>query len=164
MRRSTSRRMTRAFKGSSPPSSSGSSNSFSVVSRPGRLIARSHDRWRQRPLPSTYWASSDGDTSPRESPPREGAAGRSSVGSACFARPRVTKVCLGVNLQGSSTRDQTCRPSDFRAAESEYSLWERNPEPEIIPLLRELGFGLVPFCPLDRGFLTGEVKRGRRLS
>jgi aryl-alcohol dehydrogenase-like predicted oxidoreductase len=45
------------------------------------------------------------------------------------------------------------------ALQSEYSLWERNLEPEIIPGLRELGIGLVPFCPLGRGFLTGEVKR-----
>jgi aryl-alcohol dehydrogenase-like predicted oxidoreductase len=43
--------------------------------------------------------------------------------------------------------------------QSEYSLWERNLEPEIIPVLRELGIGLVPFAPLGRGFLTGEVKR-----
>ena len=45
------------------------------------------------------------------------------------------------------------------ALQSEYSLWERNLEPEIIPVLRELGIGLVPFCPLGRGFLTVEVKR-----
>jgi len=45
------------------------------------------------------------------------------------------------------------------ALQSEYSLWERNLEPEIIPALRELGIGLVPFCPLGRGFLTGAVKR-----
>jgi aryl-alcohol dehydrogenase-like predicted oxidoreductase len=45
------------------------------------------------------------------------------------------------------------------ALQSEYSLWERNLEPEIIPVLRELGIGLVPFCPLGRGFLTGEVRR-----
>ena len=45
------------------------------------------------------------------------------------------------------------------ALQSEYSLWERNLEPEIIPVLLELGIGLVPFCPLGRGFLTGEVKR-----
>lgn len=43
--------------------------------------------------------------------------------------------------------------------QSEYSLWERNLEAEIIPLLRELGIGLVPFSPLGRGFLTGEVTR-----
>jgi aryl-alcohol dehydrogenase-like predicted oxidoreductase len=45
------------------------------------------------------------------------------------------------------------------ALQSEYSLWERNLEPEIIPLLRELGIGLVPFAPLGRGFLAGGVKR-----
>jgi aryl-alcohol dehydrogenase-like predicted oxidoreductase len=45
------------------------------------------------------------------------------------------------------------------ALQSEYSLWERNLEADIIPLLRELGIGLVPFSPLGRGFLTGEVKR-----
>ena len=46
------------------------------------------------------------------------------------------------------------------AQQSEYSLWERNLEEDIIPVLRELGIGLVPFSPLGRGFLTGEVKRG----
>jgi aryl-alcohol dehydrogenase-like predicted oxidoreductase len=45
------------------------------------------------------------------------------------------------------------------ALQSEYSLWERNLETDIIPALRELGIGLVPFSPLGRGFLTGEVKR-----
>ncbi len=45
------------------------------------------------------------------------------------------------------------------AVQSEYSLWERNLEPEIIPVLRELGIGLVPFSPLGRGFLTGAAKR-----
>jgi aryl-alcohol dehydrogenase-like predicted oxidoreductase len=45
------------------------------------------------------------------------------------------------------------------ALQSEYSLWERNLEPQIIPLLRELGIGLVPFSPLGRGFLTGTTQR-----
>lgn len=43
--------------------------------------------------------------------------------------------------------------------QSEYSLWERNLEPEIIPVLQELGIGLTPFSPLGRGFLTGAVMR-----
>ncbi len=43
--------------------------------------------------------------------------------------------------------------------QSEYSLWERNLEAEVIPALRELGIGLVPFSPLGRGFLTGQAKR-----
>jgi aryl-alcohol dehydrogenase-like predicted oxidoreductase len=45
------------------------------------------------------------------------------------------------------------------ALQSEYSLWERNLEQDVIPVLRELGIGLVPFAPLGRGFLAGEVKR-----
>lgn len=45
------------------------------------------------------------------------------------------------------------------ALQSEYSLWERNLEAEVIPVLDELGIGLVPFSPLGRGFLTGEVSR-----
>ncbi len=47
--------------------------------------------------------------------------------------------------------------------QSEYSLWERNLEEEIIPLLRELGIGLVPFSPLGRGFLTGTARRAEAL-
>ncbi|MGD8367446.1 MAG: aldo/keto reductase [Desulfobacterales bacterium] len=47
--------------------------------------------------------------------------------------------------------------------QSEYSLWERNLEEEIIPLLRELGVGLVPFSPLGRGFLTGTARRAEDL-
>ena len=49
------------------------------------------------------------------------------------------------------------------ALQSEYSLWERNLEDDFIPVLRELGIGLVPFSPLGRGFLTGEVKRAEDL-
>jgi aryl-alcohol dehydrogenase-like predicted oxidoreductase len=45
------------------------------------------------------------------------------------------------------------------AVQSEYSLWERNLEQDVIPVLQELGIGLVPFSPLGRGFLTGAVKR-----
>lgn len=59
--------------------------------------------------------------------------------------------------KGNIRRAHAVHPVSAR--QSEYSLWERNLEPEIIPPLRELGIGLVPFCPLGRGFLTGEVKR-----
>jgi len=44
------------------------------------------------------------------------------------------------------------------ALQSEYSLWSRNIEIEILPTIRELGIGLVPFSPLGRGFLTGQIK------
>ena len=45
------------------------------------------------------------------------------------------------------------------ALQSEYSLWERNLEDDVLPALRELGIGLVPFSPLGRGFLTADAKR-----
>jgi aryl-alcohol dehydrogenase-like predicted oxidoreductase len=43
------------------------------------------------------------------------------------------------------------------AVQSEYSLWTRNPEAEVLPTLEELGIGLVPFSPLGRGFLAGKM-------
>ncbi|MGH8861301.1 MAG: aldo/keto reductase, partial [Jatrophihabitantaceae bacterium] len=45
------------------------------------------------------------------------------------------------------------------AVQSEYSLWTRDPETAVLPALRELGVGLVPFSPLGRGFLTGTLDR-----
>jgi len=43
------------------------------------------------------------------------------------------------------------------AVQSEYSLWWRRPEEELVPTLEELGIGLVPFRPLGKGFLTGKI-------
>src|SRR6202030_628686 len=43
------------------------------------------------------------------------------------------------------------------AVQSEYSLWWREPEKEILPTLEELGIGFVPFSPLGKGFLTGKI-------
>ena len=63
----------------------------------------------------------------------------------------------------SEASEQTIRRAHavqpVSALQSEYSLWERNLEERIIPALRELGIGLVPFSPLGRGFLTGRVRR-----
>ena len=44
------------------------------------------------------------------------------------------------------------------ALQSEYSLWTRDPQEEVLPLLRELGIGFVPYSPLGRGFLTGQIQ------
>src|ERR687888_1339471 len=67
---------------------------------------------------------------------------------------------LGLSEAGERTIRRAHAVHPITALQSEYSLWERNLEPRIIPLLRELGIGLVPFSPLGRGFLTGTVKRG----
>jgi len=66
---------------------------------------------------------------------------------------------LGLSEAGERTIRRAHAVHPIAALQSEYSLWERNLEPQIIPLLRELGIGLVPFAPLGRGFLTGAVKR-----
>ena len=66
---------------------------------------------------------------------------------------------IGLSEAGEDTIRRAHAVHPISVLQSEYSLWERNLEPRIIPLLRELGIGLVPFSPLGRGFLTGKVKR-----
>jgi aryl-alcohol dehydrogenase-like predicted oxidoreductase len=66
---------------------------------------------------------------------------------------------LGLSEAGEDTIRRAHAEHPISALQSEYSLWERNLEPRIIPLLQELGIGLVPFSPLGRGFLSGNVKR-----
>ena len=66
---------------------------------------------------------------------------------------------IGLSEAGENTIRRAHAVHPISVLQSEYSLWERNLEPRIIPLLRELGIGLVPFSPLGRGFLTGKVKR-----
>ena len=70
---------------------------------------------------------------------------------------------LGLSEAGEGTIRRAHKTHPISALQSEYSLWERNLEPRIIPLLRELGIGLVPFCPLGRGFLSGIAKRAEEL-
>jgi aryl-alcohol dehydrogenase-like predicted oxidoreductase len=50
------------------------------------------------------------------------------------------------------------------ALQTEYSLWTRDPEAELLPVLRELGIGFVPYSPLGHGFLTGEIRSPEQLS
>jgi len=66
---------------------------------------------------------------------------------------------LGLSEAGEETIRRAHKVHPISALQSEYSLWERNLEPRIIPLLRQLGIGLVPFAPLGRGFLSGTVQR-----
>jgi aryl-alcohol dehydrogenase-like predicted oxidoreductase len=66
---------------------------------------------------------------------------------------------LGLSEAGEATIRRAHATHPITALQSEYSLWERNLEGDIIPVLRELGIGLVAFSPLGRGFLTGTAKR-----
>jgi aryl-alcohol dehydrogenase-like predicted oxidoreductase len=66
---------------------------------------------------------------------------------------------LGLSEAGESNIRRAHATHPISVLQSEYSLWERNLEEGIIPVLRELGIGLVPFAPLGRGFLAGSAKR-----
>lgn len=66
---------------------------------------------------------------------------------------------LGLSEAGEANIRRAHAVHPISALQSEYSLWERNLETRIIPLIRELGIWLVPFSPLGRGFLTGTAKR-----
>ncbi|HXO87251.1 MAG TPA: aldo/keto reductase [Candidatus Acidoferrales bacterium] len=65
---------------------------------------------------------------------------------------------LGISEAGAKTIRRAHATYPLTALQSEYSLWTRDPEGEILSTCRELGIGLVPYSPLGRGFLTGQVK------
>jgi aryl-alcohol dehydrogenase-like predicted oxidoreductase len=65
---------------------------------------------------------------------------------------------LGISEAGPKTIRRAHATYPLTALQSEYSLWTRDPEGEILSTCRELGIGLVPYSPLGRGFLTGQVK------
>jgi aryl-alcohol dehydrogenase-like predicted oxidoreductase len=64
---------------------------------------------------------------------------------------------FGLSEAGAQTIRRANAVQPVAALQSEYSLWWREPEAEILPLLEELGIGFVPYSPLGRGFLTGKI-------
>jgi pyridoxine 4-dehydrogenase len=67
---------------------------------------------------------------------------------------------FGLSEAGAQSIRRAHAVQPVAALQSEYSLWFREPEAEIIPTLEELGIGLVPFSPLGKGFLTGTIDAG----
>lgn len=66
---------------------------------------------------------------------------------------------LGLSEASPGTIRRAHKVHPITALQTEYSLWAREPEAEILPTLRELGIGFVPYSPLGRGFLTGAITR-----
>src|SRR5512142_149920 len=66
---------------------------------------------------------------------------------------------LGLSEAAPATIRRAHRVHPISALQTEYSLWSRDPEDEILPTVRELGIGFVPYSPLGRGFLTGRIRR-----
>lgn len=67
---------------------------------------------------------------------------------------------FGLSEAGAHTIRRAHAIQPVAALQSEYSMWWREPEQEILPLLEELGIGFVPFSPLGKGFLTGTIRAG----
>lgn len=65
---------------------------------------------------------------------------------------------LGLSEAAPATIRRAHAVHPISALQTEYSIWSRDPEAEILPLLRELGIGFVPYSPLGRGFLTGTMR------
>lgn len=65
---------------------------------------------------------------------------------------------IGLSEAGPNTLRKAAAVHPIAALQSEYSLWERDVENDILPVCRELGIGFVPYSPLGRGFLTGQIK------
>jgi aryl-alcohol dehydrogenase-like predicted oxidoreductase len=68
---------------------------------------------------------------------------------------------FGLSEAGAATIRRAHAVQPVTALQSEYSLWYRKPEEEIMPTLEELGIGFVPFSPLGKGFLTGKIDESR---
>jgi len=66
---------------------------------------------------------------------------------------------LGLSEASAQTLRRASKVHPITALQTEYSLWTRDPENEILPTCRELGIGFVAYSPLGRGFLTGQIKR-----
>jgi aryl-alcohol dehydrogenase-like predicted oxidoreductase len=66
---------------------------------------------------------------------------------------------LGLSEAGSKTIRRAHAVHPISALQTEYSLWSRDPEDDILPTVRELGIGFVSYSPLGRGFLTGQIKK-----
>jgi aryl-alcohol dehydrogenase-like predicted oxidoreductase len=71
---------------------------------------------------------------------------------------------VGVSEAGPETIRRAHAVHPIAALQSEYSLWTRDPEAELLPLLRELGVGFVPYSPLGHGFLTGTIRSPEQLA
>ena len=93
---------------------------------------------------------------------------KTSIEDTVGALARLVVECkvryLGLSEAGPATIRRAHAVHPIAALQTEYSLWTRDPEAELLPLLRELGIGFVPYSPLGHGFLTGEIRSPEQLS
>jgi aryl-alcohol dehydrogenase-like predicted oxidoreductase len=94
--------------------------------------------------------------------------GTSWAGGASWRMRRLRRqrkvLHVGLSEAGSDTIRRAHAVHPIAALQSEYFLWTRDPEAELLPLPRELGIGFVPYSPLGRGFLTGTIRSPQELA
>jgi aryl-alcohol dehydrogenase-like predicted oxidoreductase len=78
--------------------------------------------------------------------------------------PYGNEEYFGLSEAGSATIRRAHAVHPVAALQTEYSLWTRDPEAELLPLLRQLGIGFVPYSPLGHGFLTGNIRSAADLA
>ena len=133
-----------------------------------RVRRRTAGRWACPAAPSTSAQAVDGslqrlgvDTHrpalPAPRRPRGADRGRRRSGQGPDRAGKVRH--FGLSEAGVRTIRRAHAVQPVTALQSEYSLWWREPEAEILPTLEELGIGFVPFSPLGKGFLTGKIER-----
>jgi aryl-alcohol dehydrogenase-like predicted oxidoreductase len=82
-----------------------------------------------------------------------------TVGAMADLVGKGTVRFLGLSEAGAETIRRAHAVHPITALQSEYSLWSRDPEADVLGVCRELGIGFVPYSPLGRGFLTGKIKK-----
>src|ERR1700704_848323 len=87
-----------------------------------------------------------------------------TIGAVAALVPEVNVLHIGLSEAGPMTIRRAHAVHPLAALQTEYSLWTRDPEAELLPLLREVGIGFVPYSPLGHGFLTREIRSPEHLS
>ena len=160
----------------------GQGHNETLVGRALGARARRHRaRHQVRHPPGESGPGIDADGSPAaitascDAEPSVGSGPTSSICSTCIASIRRRRsrrasvrwpascararcVIIGLSEAAPATIRRAQKVHPITALQSEYSLWFREPETDVLPVCRELGIGFVPFSPLGRGFLSGAVK------
>ena len=114
---------------------------------------------RREPASGSASTSSTSTTSTASIPRRRSRTPSARWPSSCAPARCATSAC---RRRAPTTIRRAHAVHPIAALQTEYSLWTRDPEDEILPTVRELGIGFVAYSPLGRGFLTGQIKTRRR--
>ena len=143
----------------------------------GQVVIATKFGFEPRSQRRTRWAAWTAGPSTSGRSPRLRSSGSGSRRSTCSTSTASTRTCpiedvagavkeliqegkvkhFGLSEAGVQTIRRAHAVQPVTAVQSEYSLWWRGPEAEVLPTLEELGIGFVPFSPLGKGFLTGKI-------